>query len=193
MFSVLKVAYSDNERGVRLLRGQALFDVAKNKRVPFQVYAGDRRITAVGTVFDVRLVGERVKVALVEGVVTVVRVAPAASPAPPQQVTMTAGEVLEAPPAAAMIVRTADIGRAVSWKDGVVVFDDQPLAEAVAELNRYTNRQVTLAEPSIGAYRVSGVFRTGDPERFAEAMAEVFPLDVEHRPDGSAELKRAGG
>ena len=92
-----------------------------------------------------------------------------------------------------MIVRTADSGRAVSWKDGVVVFDDQPLAEAVAELNRYTNRQVTLAEPSIGAYRVSGVFRTGDPERFAEAMAEVFPLDVEHRPDGSAELKRAGG
>ena len=190
--SVLKVAYSDTERGVRLLRGQALFDVAKNKRVPFQVYAGERRITAVGTVFDVRLVGERVKVALVEGVVKVARTAPQSSPAPNQQVTMTAGEVLEAPPAAAMVVRTADTGRATSWKDGVVVFDDLPLAEAVAEMNRYTHRPVALADPRIGAYRVSGVFRTGDPERFAEAMSEVFPLEIEHRSDGSAELRPAG-
>jgi transmembrane sensor len=191
--SVLKVAYSGSERGVRLLRGQALFEVAKNKRVPFQVYAADRRITALGTVFDVRLVGERVKVALVEGVVKVSRVTPATTVAPAQQVTMTAGEVLEAPPAAAMVVKTADTGRATSWKDGVVVFDDQPLAEAVAEMNRYTNRHVVLADPKSGAYRVSGVFRTGDPERFADAMAEVFPLEVERRGDGSPELRPAGG
>lgn len=191
--SVLKVAYSDSERGVRLLRGQALFDVAKNKRVPFQVYAADRRITAVGTVFDVRLVGERVKVALVEGVVKVARTAPMRSPKPAQQVTMTAGEVLEAPPAAAMVVRTADVGRATSWKDGVVVFDDLPLVDAVAEMNRYTNRPVMLADPRSGDYRVSGVFRTGDPERFAEAMAEVFPLSIEHRVDGSPELRPSGG
>lgn len=191
--SVIKVAYSGDERGVRLLRGQALFDVAKNKDKPFQVYAGDRRITALGTVFDVRLVGERVKVALVEGVVNVARVAPARSPTPNQQVTMTAGEILEAPPTAAMVVRAADTGRAVSWKDGIVVFDDLPLVEAVAEMNRYTNRPVGLADPKTGAYRVSGVFRTGDPERFAEAMAEVFPLDVEHRADGSPELRPSGG
>ena len=89
--SVLKVAYSDTERGVRLLRGQALFEVAKNKRVPFQVYAADRRVTAVGTVFDVRLQGERVKVSLVEGVVKVAPVAKVAA-RPAQQVTMTAGE-----------------------------------------------------------------------------------------------------
>lgn len=191
--SVLKVAYSGSERGVRLLRGQALFEVAKNKRIPFQVYAADRRITALGTMFDVRIEGKRVKVALVEGVVKVARVAPATPQAPAQQVTMTAGEVLEAPPAAAMIVKTADTGRATSWKDGVVVFDDAPLAEAVAEMNRYTHRDVTLAEPKSGALRVSGVFRTGDPERFAEAMAEVFPLEVERRGDGSTELRPTDG
>src|SRR5690606_34703571 len=102
-----------------------------------------------------------------------------------------AGEVLEAPPAAAMVVKVADTNRAVSWRDGVVVFDDVPLAEAVAEMNRYTTAPVTLAEPEIGAFRVSGVFRTGDPERFAMAMAEVFPLEVDHGPSGAAELRTA--
>jgi len=188
--SVLKVAYSGTERGVRLLRGQALFEVAKNKRIPFQVYAADQRVTAVGTVFDVRLQGERVKVALVEGVVKVAPVAGAAG-RPAQQVTMTAGEVLDAPPASAMVVRTADTGRATSWREGVVVFDDAPLAEAVAEMNRYTTHPVRLADGDIGALRVSGVFRTGDPERFAQTMAEVFPIEVEHGFTGSAELRLA--
>jgi transmembrane sensor len=191
--SVLKVAYSGAERGVRLLKGQALFEVAKNARIPFQVYAADRRITAVGTVFDVRLQGEEVKVALVEGIVKVAPLERPGPAAPAPQVTMTAGEVLDAPPSAAMTVRTADIARAVSWKDGVAVFDDQPLAEAVAEMNRYTARPVVLADPAIGSLRVSGVFRTGDPDRFAAAMTEVFPLRAERRFDGSTELRRAGG
>jgi transmembrane sensor len=186
--SVLKVAYSGSERGVRLLKGQALFEVAHNKRVPFQVYAGDRRVTAVGTIFDVRLQGERVKVALVEGVVKVASITRPAPQAPREQVTMTAGEMLDAPRAAAMTVRVADTRRATSWRDGVVVFDDAPLADAVIEMNRYTTHPVVLADARIGTFRVSGVFKTGDPERFAQAMAEVFPLAVDDA-GGSPELK----
>lgn len=186
--SVLKVAYNDHERGVRLLKGQALFEVAHNKRTPFQVYAADRRITAVGTVFDVRLQGERVKVALVEGVVKVASVTQPRPQVPREQVTMTAGELLDAPPAAAMSIKTADIRRATSWREGVAVFDDVPLADAVAEMNRYTTHPVLLADARIGAWRVSGVFKTGDPERFAQSMAEVFPLAVDDA-GGSPELK----
>lgn len=183
--SVLKVAYSGSERGVRLLRGQAFFEVAKNKTRPFQVYAADRRITAVGTVFDVRLDGEAVKVALVEGVV---RVAPMKTG--PKPVTMKPGEVLASLPQAPLQVGAADIKRETSWRRGVLVFDDVPLAEAVAEINRYTSRPVKLAEPDIGGFRVSGVFRTGDPDHFAMTMAEVFPLHAERGWDGSPELRR---
>jgi len=68
------------------------------------------------------------------------------------------------------------------------VFDDAPLADAVAEINRYTTHPVVLADAGIGAYRVSGVFKTGDPERFAQSMAEVFPLTVDESGD-SPELK----
>ncbi len=188
--SLLKVAYTGRERGVRLVRGQALFEVAKNKDRPFQVYAGDRRITAVGTTFDVRLDAGRVRVALVEGVVRVARVAAPKAP-PAQQVEMTAGELLEAEPTAPMTVKAADVALQTSWRSGVVVLKATSLAEAVAEINRYTDRPVALADPSIAAYRVTGVFRTGDPARFAQSVAEVLPVEVRAADDGSLVLHAA--
>jgi transmembrane sensor len=192
--SILKVAYSGGERGVRLVRGQALFEVAKNRRVPFRVYAGDRRITAVGTVFDVRLDGQRVKVALVEGVVQVAAVKAAPTPGKPvQQVQMTAGEVLDAPaPDAPMRVAAADTERTISWRSGVVEFSGEPLANAVAEMNRYTTRHIEISDPAAKSFRVSGVFRTGEPEMFARMMTQVFPLDLDTAPEGPLMLKKRG-
>lgn len=189
--SELKVDYREGERRVKLLRGQALFQVAKNPNLPFRVYAGDRRITALGTEFDVRLEGARVKVSLIEGSVRVAQVKPRSSQVlPTEQVVMTAGEILEAAPASPMRVKIADPVQAASWRSGVVVFEDEPLSSAVAEINRYTNRPVALGDASAGAYRVSGVFKTGEPERFAATMAEIFPLEVDHAPDGAATLRR---
>lgn len=187
--SVLKVAYADGERGVRLLQGQALFEVAKNQAAPFRVYAGDRQITAVGTIFDVRLDGEKVRVALVEGVVRVAPVKPTASPAaPPQQVELTAGEMLEAARAAPMVVAAADVRRAVTWKSGVVEFAGEPLSQAITEINRYTDRPIRLADASVGGLRISGVFRTGEPELFARMVSEVVPVAAERDADGQTVL-----
>ncbi|HEX6859638.1 MAG TPA: FecR domain-containing protein [Caulobacteraceae bacterium] len=190
--SILKVDYHQGERAVRLVRGQALFEVAKNKAVPFRVYAADRAITAVGTVFDVRLDGASVKVALVEGVVRVApaKAAPSAPGKPVQQVQMSAGEVLEAPPAQPMRVASADVQRAVSWRSGLVEFSGETLGAAVAEMNRYTTRPIEIADPAAGAYRVSGVFRTGEPELFARMMTEVFPLEADTASGQSIVLKR---
>lgn len=192
--TVLKIAYHDGERGVRLVRGQALFEVAHNKRVPFRVYAGDRRITAVGTVFDVRLDGRRVKVALVEGAVKVAAIQSKAAPGRPvEQVQMTAGEVLDSPgPDAPMRVAAADTEKSISWRSGVVEFSGEPLARAVAEMNRYTTRPIEIADPAAGSYRVSGVFRTGEPEMFARMMTQVFPLDAQQAADGSITLRKRG-
>jgi len=184
--TLLKVAYTGHERGVRLVRGQALFEVAHNKRVPFQVYAGDRRVTAVGTMFDVRLDAKRVKVTLVEGVVRVAALTSKPA-APAQQVTMTAGEELQASPAA-MTVKTADVAAETSWKSGVVVFKAETLAQAAAEVNRYTDRPVRLADASLADYRITGVFKTGDPDHFAQAVTEILPVRVEPQSDGSLVL-----
>ncbi len=186
--SALKIGYTTAERGVRLLRGQALFEVAKHKSIPFQVYAGDRRITAVGTRFNVRLdgggPGAKVSVALLEGVVQVANVSPADHSAPAQVITMAAGEMLEARAKEPVRIISTDTDRLASWRSGQLTFDDAPLGSAVAEMNRYTNRPILLTDPKLAALRVSGVFRTGDPEHFAETMAEVFPIRIDHDSAG---------
>jgi transmembrane sensor len=142
-------------------------------------------------VFDVRLDGDAVKVALVEGIVRVRRrapSAPSASPAP--QIVMTAGEVLQARPTEPMVVRSLDIARETSWRSGVVVFDETPLAEAVAELNRYSTDQLVVPDRSIGALHITGVFRTGDLRRFALTVEEVLPVALEAGPGGETILTR---
>jgi transmembrane sensor len=189
--SVLRVAFNKRARGVQLVRGQALFEVAHAKARPFEVYAGDRVITAIGTTFDVRLDGSKVKVALLEGKVRVRGPEkPAAAPTP--QLVMAPGELLEARPAEPMKVRNEDLSLETSWRSGVLVFDETPLAEAVAELNRYSDRRLVIDDAALGAFHVSGVFKTGDVDRFAKTVAEILPVKEETRGDGSVRLTPRG-
>ena len=192
--SQVRVAYGPAERGVYLLRGQALFEVAHGKPAPFQVYAGSQRITAVGTKFNVRLEGAEVRVAMVEGSVKV-RPNPRDTrdaTAPVNEMTLIAGEALIAQPAMPLVVRTVDATQIVSWKGGVLTFNDIRLSDAVAEMNRYTTRSIAIADGAIGEYRISGVFKSNDPEHFARAVAEVLPVEVTHAPGGAPTLRTRG-
>jgi transmembrane sensor len=188
--SELDVAFTATERGIHLLRGQALFEVAKHKELPFRVYAGGRQITAVGTTFNVRLDGQRLRVALIEGKIRVTVQLPQGTPGSlTEQVTMSPGEVLDTTQAALMSVKVAEVARTTTWREGVSTFVDAPLSDVVAEMNRYINTPILIEDRTTGALRVSGVFKTGDPERFAEAVAKVFPLSIDHDAAGSVVLR----
>lgn len=75
--SQVKVMYGDEFRNIYLYQGQAHFDVAKNKDLPFRVYASNGRVQAVGTEFTVRVQEGSLNVLVTEG-----RVALAAVGAP---------------------------------------------------------------------------------------------------------------
>jgi transmembrane sensor len=189
--SQIRIAYGASERGVYLLKGQALFDVAHGKATPFQVYAKGQRIRAVGTRFNVRIEGAEVRVSMAEGRVTVSPVpSPGRETAPPgDERTLVAGEALVAGPTRPSVVRAVDVRQVASWKGGVLVFNDTPLSDAVAEINRYTLRPIAIADTAVGSYRVSGVFKTNDPERFSTAMADLFPIEVTHASNGAPTLR----
>lgn len=188
--SELRVAYSNKERGVHLDKGQALFEVAKGRPIPFQVYANGQRIIAVGTTFNVRIDGDRVQVSMVEGVVKVrPTYIPPKAGAPVQEVTLRAGEVLTTRLDQPNLINSVSTREIATWRGGLLVFQDEKLSDAVAEVNRYTDRPIRLADASIGNYRVTGVFRTNDPGHFATAMSEVFPLEVDRDVHGEPVLK----
>lgn len=187
--STLEVNYSKSRRDVRLLEGQVLFKVAHDADRPFVVFARDRQIVALGTKFEVRLDGSSVRVALLKGKV---RVQPLDSAVPPSSekvgvsrsaAILSPGEQLLVSSGGEMTVKSANVEDLVSWKTGRIRFDDTPLAEAVAEMNRYSRTPIVIADPAIAKLRISGAFRTGQSRSFAEAVTDAFPVEAEHGPD----------
>lgn len=174
--SRIAVLYSDGERRVRLERGEAMFEVAHAPARPFLVETGGERIRALGTTFVVRRdAGGKTSVTLIEGRVEVARQAGAAriatlSPGQRVIVSANAGAALDRPP----------IELVTAWRRGEVVFEDASLIEAAEELNRYSPNRVVIADPSVGALRISGVFSTSDPGEAARAIAALHRLRVEH-------------
>ncbi|MGE5502144.1 MAG: FecR family protein, partial [Ignavibacteriales bacterium] len=74
--SRVRVHYTADARQLTLEKGQARFQVAHNRARPFSVTAGDRRVVATGTAFNIELLGKRVNVTLIEGSVVVATVSP---------------------------------------------------------------------------------------------------------------------
>lgn len=171
--SRMRVDYSGAERRLYLDAGQAWFEVARDAARPFNVVAGDTMVTAHGTRFDVRLKPGSVQVLLSEGKVSV-----AARGSGPARATalLSPNDLLTADAAGMRVRRVADSGALESWREGVVVFDDQPLAEVAAEINRYTTRPLVLQGERIAGIRVSGVYRIGEEAVFVEALEKGFNL-----------------
>lgn len=176
--SRLRLAYSKDQRLLVLESGQALFRVAKGQQRPFIVRALDRVITAHGTLFDVRIVGTAsVKVSLIEGSVSVARAAAPSLPA----ARLRPDDVLVASNDNVSVTRDPKIEKEVSWRDGLIIFEDDSLAEATAEVNRYVRVPIVLRDDKLRQIRVSGAFRTGETEAFVEALQLSFPVRVVER------------
>lgn len=175
--SRLSVAYSKAERQLVVESGQVFFEVAKDKDRPFVVLAADQAVTAHGTAFDVRIRENSVQVALLEGVVSV---AARGAGGRRSSVRLRPNEMLTAS-GPEKLVRTADVERLTSWRDGFIMFDDEPVEEAVAEINRYTARPIVLADERVGRLRISGAFRVGESSAFLEAMEIGFDVRVVER------------
>ncbi|WP_168072175.1 FecR domain-containing protein [Caulobacter sp. SSI4214] len=183
--TAVDVAFANGRRDIRLLKGQAFFDVAHDRQRPFAVQAAERVITALGTQFDVKLDAEGMRVVLAEGSVSV-GMAQGRTGAPP--VKLKPGEAYSAQKNAAGKVARTDLNAALAWRQGVVEFHDQPLSEAIRLLNRYTRAQIVIKDPKVAALRITGVFKTGDIKRFGRSVSEVLPVRMMARDANTYEL-----
>jgi transmembrane sensor len=185
--SRIQVAFDPQVRRVKLLAGQAWFEVAKNQPRPFVVEAGDRRVTAHGTAFDVRLEDhDQVQVTLIEGRVSVeaLKAAGAAGSGPVERVDLLPGDQLVAAVARPATKHKTDLGKATSWREGQLIFDDDTLETAVAEVNRYSTEKIVLADPRLKSLRMSGVFIAGHRDSFVETVTGHFPIKATPDSDG---------
>lgn len=186
--SEVRVKYDGGQRNLYLLKGQAIFDVAHNKERPFVVFAGDRRVTALGTTFEVRLDKAFAQVTLIEGKVSVDELTLSDEPVPEKNqksVELSPGQRFIATAEASQVVELATIETDLSWRNGRHIFSDEKISVIVDELNRYTERKIIIGDPKIGDLRASANFKIGSTQSLSAALEATFDLSVAHDSDAN--------
>lgn len=184
--SRVEAAYSRRQRRLQLMQGEAFFEVAPEPGRPFAVEAEGRRVVAVGTRFSVRRDGGDLRVAVTEGRVRLEDDAqPGAAPT-----LLAAGMVATAGRDGVRLRRQSaeELEDLLSWREGVLVFRGTPLAEAVAEFNRYNAHKLVVDDPAIAAIPVGGSFRWANTDAFVRVLEQGFGLHAERR-DGETSIR----
>jgi len=196
--TIVETDLQRHSREIYLRKGEAHFQVAHDRSRPFLVHAGDAVVRAVGTEFEVRvLTDQHIDVVVNEGRVEVQAAAlPPASPSPGAP---------HARPAAAATVRALNAGERLStasrdyavtlitpqqmsselaWREGAIIFDGEPLSEAIAEIERYTDARIVVSDPETARLKVGGRFRTGEMQEFFDALQTALPVSIRRTDAG---------
>jgi len=182
--SAIRVNLLPGERRIELERGEAFFDVARDPHRPFVVYAGRRRIIAVGTRFSVLRTGESLRVVVTDGRVRIEEAdklghdTGSGAKSVDEPVQLSAGAVAQADVQGISVKRDA-VARAedyLSWRSGYIALRDTKLGDAVAEFNRYNERQLVIGDPRIAAVRVGAYLRSDNLDAFLDVLEQEFSI-----------------
>lgn len=220
--SRVEAEYDAHYRNVRLLQGEAYFTVANGTDRPFRVYAGSGRIEAVGTAFAVRLKEDDVSVTVTEGKVALAALRTSRLEPPDDDSTgggadgegeaysesigtLAAGQgTTIAPthlddagtspgPTPIRTLHPQELERLLSWRNGLLVFSGEPLAQVVEEISRYTTTTIVIDDPDVRSISIGGQFRVGDTEALWDALESNFELRVTRIGDDHVRLTSGSG
>lgn len=164
--TALSVRFTDGERRIDLIEGEALFTVASNKARPFVVHAAAGTTTAVGTVFSVHRTDSQVSVTCVEGTidVTAKRVA-----------RLTAGQQIHYGQDIGD-VSDVDAMVATAWSKGLLIFRDERLGQVLEQVNRYRSGWIVVADAKRADHKITGVFHLDRTEELLRHIEQTLGL-----------------
>lgn len=168
--SAIGIGYVADRRSVRLLSGEAYFEVKPDPSRPFEVVAQAAKVTVLGTGFNVRLGNEGADVAVRHGRVRV----DYSNGKPPVSELLEAGQWTR-------LVWNGEAARGVSspalvggWSGDRLIAVDRPLSDVIADVRRYYNGAIILSDGKLGQRIVTGSYDMRNP---AQAVATiVHPL-----------------
>ncbi|WP_457585164.1 FecR family protein [Ensifer canadensis] len=169
--TAIAMDFADTRRAVRLLRGRALFDVAKDARRPFIVEAGAGTTTALGTRFVVHRWADAVTVSVEESAVSVM--APDRSSA-----ILQVGQNVSYGQTGLGAVADVDVQSETAWRRGKLIFKDRPLRQVIADVNRYRSGTIRIVDSELNSLRVSGIFEVANPDGVLGAISTALPVRI---------------
>lgn len=171
--SRLRIVYQHDQRLLWIEAGEAYFSVSPDPQRPFYVEIDGRQVKVVGTAFDIRKAGERVAVAVSQGVVAVTTALTA-----PQTLLHAGESATSYARGDRLTVSPVDRAAVGEWRFGQLSFDNQPLREVLATLKPYYAVNVTLSDAALGNLPLSGQVNLDDPTAFFNALPLLLPVNV---------------
>jgi len=175
-----------SERHVELLKGQAFFEVAKNPDKPFYVKAGDTLVRVIGTQFDVNRTTSLVRVAVLEGIVSV-------SDIPDNNKTINGQESLMIT-AGLQVSRNSDGGFSpvekvatmnfANWRSGRLVYSNARLQDVIDDVNRYSRNQILLDE-TLHNIKVTIAFEVEQINSLPMLLTKMLPVVYARESSGA--------
>jgi transmembrane sensor len=196
--SKIRIRYGEHERAVDLLRGEALFHVAKDTSRPFIVHSGQTAVRAVGTQFDVYRKADGTIVTVVEGRVAILGEGEGdeglarsneGQPSPMKhegeqdlRIFLTAGEQIIVSTKTALKTLHPNLAGATAWTQRQLVFESASLADVAEEFNRYNERKLVIDPSALDALHISGVFSSTDPASLSRFLQDRPSMRVTETP-----------
>lgn len=164
----IHASYDNQMRVVALDRGRCNFHVMESDARPFVVDAAEQRIVAARTSFDVRREGNDVCVVLTQGSAKIGR------RSEDTRQTLRSGDRFISNAAGTHKDRP-NLTPLLAWQTGQAIFDNETVAGAVSEMNRYSVTKIAIGDAEVAKMRISGVYRVGDNVAFAHSIATLLP------------------
>lgn len=175
--TVLKTLITDKKRELRLMKGEAYFDVAHDKERPFKVLAGGNIVRALGTEFNVALEEQEITVAVTEGQVAIETYKPlegnqlVAKIKPGEEISYHKnGPKPE--------IKIADLERISAWQTHKIYFKSDRLEDAIKEYNRYIKSNIQIVDEELKNQLITGIFNVGDLESFLFTLEQALDARV---------------
>lgn len=186
--TVLWVTLSRDAREVTLERGEAFFQVAKDRTRPFTVKIGNTTVAAVGTAFNIRRLRERVVVAVADGIVKVDATPPQGTASSHAQLGVGQQLSINTNDGSSSM-QVVDASGIAAWRDGLLQYRDEPLPAVIADVTRYSKYNIVIADPSVAELRVTGTVFANDVESWLQSLEAALPVRAIRAPDGVVRLE----
>jgi transmembrane sensor len=203
--SLLAISFSEGHRQLELIKGEALFDVAKDKSRPFSVTSGEQSFTALGTIFNV----QKNDSTHLELIVTEGRVLIADADEPLNKLTQKITKngqvsnnksIVEVGEKATIInnvqlpktkFKEQALHQELAWRKGELIFLGESLEEALSEISRYANVSFTIVDEELANEQVAGYFKTGDVDALLNSISVNFDLNYTKTTDNRVLISKA--
>jgi transmembrane sensor len=201
------VSFSAQTRFVRLLNGEALFNVLHDPRRPFFVESDGLHITDIGTEFDVYHRPGDTRISVVDGHIRLdcasgglndTGAKPTTDHHPPSEllnIHLSGGDQVTITRQQGVVrlqhrhQSAHDLARTLEWQDGRLSFEGESLAEVLEEFNRYNTQHLVIADSAIAQYQVGGVFPSTDVAAFLDALKYQWGIRASVDPNNPTVIR----